>query len=397
MNQLLDHPPNSDETDFSLIRNDLLFRMQRKTGLIPVNGLGIARRALFWSLLAWLPVAIWSAAAGRLFPLVAGESMLQHFGVNVRCLLAIPLFIAAEAMSHRLTTSLLPYFETSGLVRASDQPRFRSILLDMARLRDALYPWMVMLSLIVAAETVPQSFMDMHELNWAAQAGADAPLGFGGWWYLHVSRTIFMVLLLAWLWRVMLLMILFYRLTKLDLQIVPTHPDGAGGMGFIERFPKAFSPVLFAISAVASAKWAHSVLYHGTDIHSLKVNMLSLAIVLLLIFASPYLVWIGKLSAARKRALLEYGALVGIHGRLVKRRWIDKTPVEDDGILSAPELGPVADTVALFDAVRNMHVFPLGKQALLALAVPIAVPMLGVVALQIPIKEILFALLKAVA
>jgi hypothetical protein len=139
------------------------------------------------------------------------------------------------------------------------------------------------------------------------------------------------------------------------------------------------------------------VLYHGTNVQTLKVNMLSLAVVLLLIFALPYLVWIGKLSAARKRALLEYGALVGHHGRLVKRRWIDKARIEDEEILSAPELGPVADTVSLFAAVRNMRIIPLGRQALLALAVPIALPMVAVVALQIPIKEILLTLLKAVA
>jgi hypothetical protein len=111
----------------------------------------------------------------------------------------------------------------------------------------------------------------------------------------------------------------------------------------------------------------------------------------------PYLVWIGKLAAAKKRALLEYGALVGDHGRLVKLRWIDKARVEDDEILSAPELGPVADTVSLFEAVRNMRIFPLGKQGLLELVVPIAIPMIAVVALQIPIKEILLTLLKTVA
>jgi hypothetical protein len=267
----------------------------------------------------------------------------------------------------------------------------------MARLRDAMYPWIVIFSLILAAETVPQTFTDLHELNWAAQASGETPFGFGGWWYLHVSRAIFLVLLLAWLWRVILLIRLFFRLTKLDLQIVPTHPDGTGGLGFIERVPKAFSPVVFAISAVASAKWAHSVLYHGTDVQMLKVTMLSLAVVLLLVFAMPQLVWIGTLSAAKKRALLEYGALVGHHGRLVKQRWIDKAQVEDEEILSAPELGPVADTVSLFEAVRNMRIIPLGKPALLALAVPIAIPMVAVVALQIPIKDILLTLLKAVA
>ena len=44
----------------SLVRNDPLYRLQRKIGLIPENGLGIVRRMLFWTLFAWLPTALWA-------------------------------------------------------------------------------------------------------------------------------------------------------------------------------------------------------------------------------------------------------------------------------------------------------------------------------------------------
>ena len=82
----------------SLVRGDLLFRFQRKIGLIPEQGLGIARRALFWSLLAWLPIAIWAWKNGYLLPVEGDEPLLAHFGINARLLLAVPLFIIAEGM-----------------------------------------------------------------------------------------------------------------------------------------------------------------------------------------------------------------------------------------------------------------------------------------------------------
>ena len=44
----------------SLVRDDLLYRLQRRIGLIPTKGSGIARRAVFWSLFAWLPIAVWA-------------------------------------------------------------------------------------------------------------------------------------------------------------------------------------------------------------------------------------------------------------------------------------------------------------------------------------------------
>lgn len=390
-------PFDAQPPGLSLVRNDWLFRLQRKIGLVPQGGLGIFRRALFWSLVAWLPVAVWAYATGHLDAGTGHESLTQHFGVNARCLVAIPLFIMAEGASHQLTTTLLPYFVTSGLIRPADVPEYRRRLGSVAQLRDTVYPWIVILGVIVAIETLPLKLTDVHELAWAGSEGVVDAMAFGGWWYLHVSRAIFLVLLLAWLWRVMLLIVLFRRIAALDLQLVPTHPDGAGGLGFLERFPQPFSPVLLAISVVASAKWAHDMLYHGKDIRLLQSDMIGLALVLLLIFGAPYLVWVGTLLRARKRALLEYGALVGEHGRLVRRRWIDKDTVDDDKLLAAPELGPVADTVSLYEAVRKMRTFPLGKHALLSLLVPIALPMLAVVAIRIPVKDILLALLKTLA
>lgn len=381
----------------SLVRNDVPFRLQRSIGLVPVDGLGVVRRSVFWALVAWLPIALWALSTGHFKAQDGGETLLQHFGVNVRCLVAIPLFIVTEGIAHKLTTNLLPYFLSSGLIRPDDAPRFREVLHGVARLRDTAYPWVVIFGLIVAFETLPMSLGDAHELAWAGEAGRGTDVGFGGWWYLHVSRAIFLILLMAWLWRVMLLTTLFRRITRLDLQLVPTHPDGAGGLGFLERFPKAFGPVLFAISSVTSAKWAHDVLYHGTDVHAIQANMIGLAVVLVLIFGSPYLVWIGTLAETRRRALLEYGALVGKHGRLVRQRWIDGEAIDGDALLSAPELGPVADTAALYEAVRSMRTFPLSRHAVAALIVPVAIPMIAVVALQVPLKEILGALLKALA
>jgi len=45
---------NAQDSEFeiSLVRDDLLFRLQRRFGLIPDQGLGLIRRAVFFSLVA---------------------------------------------------------------------------------------------------------------------------------------------------------------------------------------------------------------------------------------------------------------------------------------------------------------------------------------------------------
>ncbi len=83
--------------EFSLVRDDLPFRLMRRVGLVPKDGLGILRRALFFSLFAWLPIAIWALLRHRALPGPdVEEPLLAHFGVHVRCLVAIPLLIFAR-------------------------------------------------------------------------------------------------------------------------------------------------------------------------------------------------------------------------------------------------------------------------------------------------------------
>jgi hypothetical protein len=191
--------------------------------------------------------------------------------------------------------------------------------------------------------------------------------------------------------------VLFVRLGALGLDVVPTHPDGAGGLGFLERLPTMFSPVVFAVSAVLASRFAHDVLHHGVQVQSLRLPMLGFGVLALVLFLAPLAVWARPLGAAKRRALFEYGTLVGRHGRLVRRRWILREPVEDDALLAAPEIGPVADTLALYEAVRKLRTIPISRVSLLAIALPALVPMLPVVAIEIPIRDLLLKILSTLA
>jgi hypothetical protein len=101
-----------------------------------------------------------------------------------------------------------------------------------------------------------------------------------------------------------------------------------------------------------------------------------------------------NLLALKRRSLLAYGALVGRHGRLVERRWVRGETVAGDGLLEAPELGPVADTLTMFEAVQKLRPTPIGKQSIAIVAAAALIPMLFVVAIQVPLTNQLLGLLK---
>jgi hypothetical protein len=390
---------NESELGVSLVRDDLLYRLQRRFGLIPAEGLGVVRRAIFFALLTWLPIMVWAGYTGRALPGRVDEPLLQHFGIHARFLVAVPLLIFGEGVAHRLTTHLIPYFLTSGLVREPQREAFREIVRGIVRLRNSTLPWAFIAGIIVAWLALQPPHGAEHELRWANIAQSSEPfgLGFGGWWLVYVARPIFLALLAAWLWRLVLLFLLLKRIAALDLAIVPTHPDHAGGLGFIEKLPAAFSLFAFAVSAVLASRLAHDVVYHGVEIQSLKLLVGVFLIVLVLLCLAPLLVFLPKLAATKRRALLEYGALVGEHGRLVRRRWILREPLEDSPLLEAPEIGPVADTLSLYEAVTKMRAVPIGKTALLMIGLPAAIPMLALFAIKVPIKDLLLKILAALA
>jgi hypothetical protein len=219
----------------SLVRGDILYRLQRRIGLIPPDGPGIGRRALFWALFAWLPIALWAWYTGRaLPPAVVQEPLLGHFGIHVRFLVAVPLFILAEGMAHGLTMQLLPYFVQSGVVPEKEVPRFRDVIAKIVKLRDTTVPWIAILAFVVAALTVTDVVRGPHEAAWAIDGDGPARhMGFGALWFLYVGRPIYLMLLFGWVWRVILMFLLFRGIAGLDLVIVPTHPDRAGGLGFL--------------------------------------------------------------------------------------------------------------------------------------------------------------------
>lgn len=381
---------------FSLVRDDLLIRLQRRIGLVPAEGLGLVRRALFWSLVAWGPIALWAWFMGRAIGVEVGEPLLAHFGVHVRFLVAVPLLILAEGFAEPVLAKVVPQFVRSGLVPEASQASFRQLLVDTARLRDATLPWIVVLGLALALSTMSSLGERAHELEWALEgAGATREVGFGGWWLMLVGRPIYLVLLLGWLWRAALLALLFARIAGLGLSIVPTHPDRAGGLAFVEKLPAMFAPVAFAIGAVLASRWAHDVIYHGASPLEQRIEMAVFVAVAVVVFAAPALALSGCLRRAKKQALLDYGTLVGNHGRLVRERWIEGKPLADDALISAPELGPVADTQAAYDAVKRMRTVPLGKASIVPLALAAGAPMLALLAIELPVKTVLLGLLKA--
>jgi hypothetical protein len=389
--------PHCHITTFSLVQGGLPYYIQQKLGLIPSRGLGIPRRMLFFILLTWAPIMAWAIVSRRLFPGIATEPLLYHFSVHVRCLVAIPLFITAEAIVEGISQRIFPYFVTSGIVTGALESRFVEILRQAGRLRDSWLAGAVLAALALLLAwyfTGVSEALHEDELSWAVLSETGHPqLGFGGWWFLFVVRPVFTFFLLHWVWRLFITLVLSWRIAHLDLHLVPTHPDRTGGLGFLEQVPFAFSPIILAMSAVIASHWAHQILYHQADVDAFNLPLGVLVVALLVIFLGPSLLFSPPLRQLKRRSLLTYGALASEYGWMVQKRWILGEPVQDNGLLAAPDLRLLANTIKRYDAVKRTKLAPLGKRSLVAVLAPALLPMIPVFAIKVPVKDTLLRLL----
>ena len=386
--------PRPDEpTSFFPIDNEPPLRWQRAVHLAPRDGRGVLRRAVFFAVLSWLPIAVWALVRARFLHATVGEPLLQHYGVHVRCLVAIPLMIVGEATLHATGLRYLPQFIRSGLVDDAMQPSFDAAVRGIRRWSDASLPWLLTIGVALTWSLVDRVGSRADELSWALDA--NGAFAFGGLWFLYVVRPIFVALLLGWLWRIVLLTVLFARIGRLALSLVPSHPDRSGGLGFVERVPAGFAPVGLALAATLASRWAHQIVHHGQTLASLKLPAAMFVVVWSLLLLAPLLPLIQTMLTAKRAALGSYAAILAEQGRLVRSRWIDGTSKSDAPLLEPAGIGVLADASTMFDAVQSMRCVPIGKTSMTAILVPIAVPLLITVALKIPIRNLLFGLVKA--
>lgn len=387
--EILDGQVQNTIPQMSLIRGGPFYGLRKITGLVPEKGL--ARRTAMLVCLVWLPTLIGAIVERRLFPGENSDPLMRHFGIHARLVIAIPILFFAEAMMERIVPAIIRQFPLAGLVNERTRDEFVHVLRRAELLRDSIWGNLFVAGVILASIATSIFYpVNTDELAWAAtMEESGVRIGFAGWWFLFVGRPVFVGILALWFWRLFVGWRLVRGISSLDLNLIPTHPDRAGGLGFVQQIAIPEAWIVFAISVVLAGRWGHDVLYHGAHVDSLKPLVAAYAVIILAVFLGPLLLFSRSLRRFRQRALLEYSALVGIQGRLVYRKWIGNQEVGDQPILGSSELGCVADTNTVFDAVEEMRIIPIGKEAVIPLLLAVALPMVPVFAIEVPIKDLL--------
>ena len=370
-------------------------RLEKSLGLIKPNQRRSVQRALFAVLIVWAPLFVLSAVESLVLKENKLGSLIGDLTVLSRYLIVVPLFILAEDSTIFRLGQIARHFIDAGIITAADRARFDGIVAQARRLLNSVLVEVLVVALAYLGVIIlMRVFPDQDIPFWHKAGDGGRGYSWAGWWHTLVSVPVALVLLLGWLWRIFLWGVFLCRVSRLDLQLVATHPDLVGGLQFVGLSLRAFLLVSFTISTIAAGGVANRVLYMGTSFFSFKYVIVAVVILSLVLFVGPVLVFGGKLIEARRRGILDYGGLGRALGRELEKRWLDERNRVDEAALDVQHFSSTADLYQVVSNVYQMKAFPIDIQDLIALIVVTLLPFLPALLFEMPLNEILSDLVK---
>jgi hypothetical protein len=386
-------PAPLDPSEFSLVAGGALFKLWRQAHL---SGRRLER---LWARIAavvcitWLPLLILSLIERN--DGSVNVTFLKDIEVHVRFLIALPILIAAENFVHQRIGPAVKLFIETHIVSAADLPKFHEAVASGIRLRNSVLVEAILLALVY---TVGLWFWFTRVAtdtgsSWHS-SGSGAALA--GYWYVLISIPIFQFVLIRWYMRFFNWFRFLWSVSRLDLKPIPTHPDRAGGLGFLGVSTYAFAPILFAEGTLLAGVIASRVMFEGQDILSFKTEAGALVIFFLVLVLSPLAVFTPHLVRAKREGLWIYGGFASKYARDFEGKWIDAGSRYDEELLGTGDIQSLADLGNSFNVIKEMRPVPFGLLDAGRLAAATVVPLIPLVLTVFSLQQVIGRLAKII-
>jgi hypothetical protein len=378
--------------DFSLVLGGPLFQLLRRAHLSD-DALELARqRIIVISLFAWLPLLALSALEGQLLGGRVAVPFLLDLEVHVKFLLVMPLLIAAELVVHQRMRLIVPQFLERNLIPESAMTRFDAAIASAFRLRNSMLAELLLIAFVygVGILIVWRHYTVLATATWYATPSVEgSKLSLAGMWYGYVSLPLFQFLLVRWYYRIFIWMRFLWQVSRIQLGLIPTHPDRVGGLGFLANTVFPFMPLAVAHGALLAGLIANHIFYVGAALPEFKVEIVVLAVFLLCLVLGPLLVFAPQLAQAKRIGNREYGALAERYVREFDTKWLRSGAPVDEPLVGSADIQSLADLANSFEVVRTMRIAPITRDALIRLVAATLAPVVPLALTMMPLEELL--------
>ena len=377
--------------DFSLVLGGPLYQLMRRAH-ISGDALELAaRRVAVISLLAWLPLLVLSAAEGHVLSGVA-VPFLRDLEVHVRFLVVVPFLVGAELVVHQRMRFVVSQFLDRDLIPQADLERFHATVASAFRLRNSIAAEVSLVALvyIVGVMLVWRHYLALPAATWYATPSAGGTeLTLSGVWFGYVSLPLFQFLLVRWYFRLFIWARFLWQVSRIKLQLVPTHPDRLGGLGFLPGTAYAFIPLAVAHGAMVAGLIASRIFYTGATLLSFKVEIAVIVAFMLILLFGPLMVFVAQLAAAKRTGAREYGTLAQRYVREFEAKWLRAGAGADEPLVGSADIQSLADLGNSYEVVRSMRIYPVTRDAAIQLGGATLAPIVPLALTMMPAEELL--------
>jgi hypothetical protein len=377
------------QPDFSLVLGGPLYQLFRRAHLSGDAGELLRRRIMVIAGVAWLPLLLLTMLGGSLHDDAAGIPFLYDIEAHVRFLIALPILIAAELIVHLRIRPVVAQFVEQRIVVAEERPQFQQAIDSTLRLRNSVIGEVVLLVVIYTFGLwVWRHQISLETASWyAIPDGEGMHPTLAGYWYFLVSLPIFQFVLLRWYLRFLLWFWFLWRVSRLNLRLVPIHPDKTGGISFLGRSTNAFAPILFAQGVVVAGLLASQIFHAGQNLTSFQVQIASFIAVFVVVIFIPLIVFTPHLVRAKRRGMGEFGRLASRYTQDFEQKWIHGAWA-DEALLGSADVQSLADLGNAYNFVQEMRFVPFGWKDVTRLAAVAAAPILPLTLTVFEVEEL---------
>jgi len=388
---LLEDPP-----DFSIVLGGPLFQLLRRVRLEGNHLELLSRRLVVFVGVTWLPLFL-LATVGPFAGSVGRLAFLRDIEVHARFLVALPAFIAAELLVHARMLPVARRFVERRIIRLEDLPRFYRAVESAFRLRNSIPLELGLFATVYSFGLwFWHSRFGIETATWYAMPGGRWNLTPAGFWYVFVSIPILQFILLRWYVRFLIWYRFLWQVSRIPLNLIPTHPDRAGGLGFLGAVSYTFGPVLFAQGAMLAGLIASNVLYNGGKLLSFKLYAGSFVGFFVFAIFGPLLMFSPQMGSVRRKGLADYALLAQRYVEGFRDKWIPADSVNPEELLGSGDIQSLADLGNSFTVVQEMRLVPFSLKDVSRLAAATAAPMVLLLLLVWSPEEVIMQVMKVV-
>jgi hypothetical protein len=386
----------SGPESFSTVLGGPLFQLFLRTRLTDDALQLVRRRILVVALFAWLPLLLLSTLERHLLGGGLTVPFLLDADVHARFLVAVPLLIGSERLVHQRLRVVVRQFLERQLIPESAMPRFDAAITLSSRLRNSVLAEVMLIVFVygVGVLVVWRHYVALDTTTWyAIPRATEAQLSVAGIWYGYVSLPIFQFLLLRWYFRMGIWACFLWQVSRIRLNLIPTHPDQNAGLGFLTGTFCAFGPLAAAHGAVAAGQMANRIFFLGTTLPEFKLEIAVLVVVVLCVVFAPLLVFTPQLETAKRTGNREYGILAERYVREFDAKWLRSGAPVDEPLVGSADIQSLADLGNSLEVVRTMRLTPITADSLLRTAAAVLIPIAPLALTMMPLEELVKTLL----